>query len=405
MSRRTRRTPEAPAHKNLEIEIQRLAFGGEGVGFVEGKACFVEGALPGETVIAHILQDKKNFMKARAIKVLAPSASRVTPPCAWIETCGGCQYQHVSYAEELKLKEAQVREVMERSLGLPRDVFRSIRSDGREYRYRNSVTVHRTQKDDRRPQALGFVGRDNRTRVAVADCLLVDERLAPVFAARGPLKKGVERVSFKLSEKSEIVSDLEETFPRIRIGSQSLLASSRGFFQNNLGVTALLAAQVGEWVDETKPSSFFDLYAGVGTFSFLSAPSVASVFCVEESPESLQALRMNRAERSRHSLEIIEGRSEKAFPLVWDRRGEGRAMICLDPPRAGLERELAEFLGARTDASAIVYVSCDLATLVRDLKIILDAGRYVVAEAVPFDMFPRTRHIEIAVLLKPAPSA
>jgi len=384
-------------HRNLEIEITKLAFGGEGIGVVEGKTCFVEGALPGETVIAKVLQDKKNFMRARTLRVLTASPGRVVPPCVYVDMCGGCQYQHVAYADELRMKEAQVREAVMRGLGLPGDVVRAIRRGSKEYRYRNSVTLHPTQKEG--PQTLGFVARDNRTRLAVADCLLVDERLTPVFRTRFRPKKGADRLSFKLGDKGEIVTDQEESYVRIQVGGRSLLASSRGFFQNNLEVTGLIAAEVARWTAETRPDRFFDLFAGVGTFTFLAAREVPNVFCVEESPESLKALRMNRSEQGMNAVEIVEGRVEKAFPLVFEREKKGRVMLCLDPPRGGLERDLAEFIGAKAGVAGIAYVSCDLATLVRDLRILLANDRYEVREIVPFDMFPRTKHVEIAVYL------
>ncbi len=95
---------------DIELKIEKLVFGGDGLGFVDGKACFVEGALPGEKIHARILNDKANFMKAKLIHILEASPLRIHPPCPYVERCGGCQYQHLPYAEELKWKEQQVRE-------------------------------------------------------------------------------------------------------------------------------------------------------------------------------------------------------------------------------------------------------------------------------------------------------
>ena len=383
--------------KNFEVSIEKIAFGGDGVGSLEGKTCFVEGALPGETVIAKLLQDKKNFIRAKAIKVLEPSPFRVTPPCPYLESCGGCQYQHAAYHEELRIKESQVREIMDRALGLGGAV-EPIQYVEKDYGYRNSVTLHRSAKGDR-PQPLGFIGRDNKTVVVVKNCLLADERLAPAFGTKFRLDKRTERVTFRLSEKGEIISGEADLFSRIRLGGASLLAHSRGFFQNNLAVTELLVKQIGEWVAGTHPDIFYDLYAGVGTFSLLSAKNVPRAVCVEEAKESLDALRMNATEKGRSSLQFIHGRAESVFPSLFPDEKGGSAMVCLDPPRRGIEPKLAEFL-SKADAGAVVYVSCDPATLARDLKIILKEGRYEAEKIVPFDMFPRTKHIEVAVLLK-----
>jgi tRNA/tmRNA/rRNA uracil-C5-methylase (TrmA/RlmC/RlmD family) len=384
---------------NIEIEIVRTAFGGDGIGMLDGKTCFVEGALPGETVIARVLQDKKSYLRARVVKVLVPSESRAVPPCPYVERCGGCQYQHVSYEEELRLKEAQLRDFFERSLGAAGSVMKSIRRSPGEYGSRNSVTLHRTRPEDRRPQRLGFVSRDNKSMVAVDNCLLADPRLMPVFRAEHMLPKGKDRMTFRLTEQGIPVSDKEEAYPRIKIGGESLVAGSRGFFQNNLAVTGLLTEQVAAWARRFSPANFFDLYAGVGTFTFLSARDVPNIFCIEESAASLAALRMNRQEKRPQGIEIVEGRVEKAFPLVLPRAKKGGVMLCLDPPRAGLEASLTRFIAAQTGIDQIVYVSCDPATLVRDLKTLLAGGRYALAEAVPFDMFPRTKHVETAALL------
>ncbi|MGH7198691.1 MAG: class I SAM-dependent RNA methyltransferase, partial [Candidatus Omnitrophota bacterium] len=296
-----------------------------------------------------------------------------------------------------RIKESQVREIMDRALGLGGAV-EPIQYGAKDYGYRNSVTLHRSARGDK-PQPLGYIGRDNKTVVAVKHCLLADERLAPVFGAKFRLEKKTERVTFRLSEKGEIISSEADLFSRIRLGGESVLAHSRGFFQNNLAVTELLVKQVGAWTGEMRPDVFFDLYAGVGTFSLLAAKNVPRAVCVEEAKESLDALRMNAAERGRSGLQIIQGRAESVFPSVFPDEKGGSAMVCLDPPRRGIETRLAEFL-SKANAGAIVYVSCDPATLARDLKVLLKEGRYEAEKIVPFDMFPRTKHIETAVLLK-----
>jgi tRNA/tmRNA/rRNA uracil-C5-methylase (TrmA/RlmC/RlmD family) len=386
---------------NIEIHIEKMAFGGEGIGYLDGKTCFVKGALPGETAIAKILQDKKNFIKAEAIKILNTSPHRVEPRCQYIEACGGCQYQHVSYEEELRLKEAQVREAMVRELGIKGYLVQPIRASSKEYRYRHSVTAHRTQKDNAVSQALGFVGPDNKSKVAVEDCLLINESLAGVFASRFRLKKNVDKISFKLGNDGRVVTDQDDLFFRVTVGDETLITSSKGFFQNNLFVTEVLAKKVSEWVDDLAPNEFFDLFSGVGTFTFLSAKKIEKVICIEESLVSVQALRMNASEKKR-PVEIIEGHVEKAFPIIFSKTKRENTLVFLDPPRHGLDRQFASFLGEQAGINGIIYVSCDLSTLTRDLKLIQTEGRFRIDEVAPFDMFPKTKHIETAVLLTAA---
>lgn len=398
--------------KVVELTVEKTAFGGEGIAHLPGgKTCFVEGALPGETVSAEILSEKKNFVKARIKRVLQASSHRVTPPCPYYDHCGGCQYQHVSYPIELKFKEDQVRELLSHQAGIDPSLISPIRFTDRDYGYRNSVTLH-AQYPSNKGRALpvlqagakknaltGFIAKDNCSLVPVKNCLLADEQLEPVFRLKLRDKKKSDRVTFKLSENGQIVSDLEETFFRIRLKEESFLVSSQGFFQNNLAVTELIAVQILRWVEEEAPEEFFDLYAGVGIFSFLSAKSVPKIVCVEENAQSIQALKMNRDERKRTQMEIMEGKAERLFPDRFRRNSKAKTMVLMDPPRQGIDAELARFLARDLDASSLVYLSCDPSTLARDLKILLSGGRYKVTDVVPFDMFPRTAHVEVLVRL------
>ncbi len=378
--------------KLIELTVEKTAFGGEGIAHLPGgKTCFVEGALPGETVSAEILSEKKNFVKARVRQILQISPDRVTPPCPYYGHCGGCQYQHVSYPTELKFKEDQVRELLSHQAGIDPGLIAPIRYSDRDYGYRNSVTLH-AQKT-----MFGFIAKDNRSLIPIKNCLLADERLEPVFRSKPQKKKKADRVTFKLDEKGRIVSDLEETFFRIRLKEEPFLVSSKGFFQNNLAVTELIADQISGWIEEEAPEVFFDLYAGVGIFSFLSAKRVPNIVCVEENAQSIQALKMNRDERKRPSMEVLEGKVERIFPERFQKDARSKTLILMDPPRQGVDTGFARFLADRSDASSIIYLSCDPSTLARDLKTLLSGDRYRVAQIVPFDMFPRTAHVEVLV--------
>ena len=386
--------------KLIEVTINKIAFGGDGIASLDGKTCFVEGALPGEKIVAKVIQDKKNFLRAKLVKILESSSHRILPLCPYIERCGGCQYQHVAYSEELRLKMIQLQEILSRSLQIPVSRIEPLVTSGKDHGYRNSVTLHRTQKESKKPQALGFVGSDNLSKVAVKDCLIADDRFKPLFQQKFLLKKNIEKISYKLSEKGEIVSDQDDLFLRVGVSGQSLLVHSKGFFQNNLGVTELLVKKISQWVERSGSRIFFDLYAGVGTFSFLSAKTIPKIYCVEENPYSIHALRMNKEERKLKSIEIIAGRVEKAFPPIFEKEKNLRSFVLMDPPRQGIEQKLASYFSGEGIPDTLVYLSCDPSTLARDLKIILSKGCYEIEAIAPFDMFPRTKHIETAVLLK-----
>ena len=203
------------------------------MGFLGGKACFIEGVLPGETVEIKILKEEKNFLKAKLLKVIHPSPDRIDPPCPYLARCGGCQYQHVSYQKELEFKQFQIREMFERNLKVSPDLIRPIKFSSKEYGYRNSVTLHGTPKD-KKPQTLGFIGRDNRSKVAVKNCLLADPALFSVFTSKFRVRKGEEEITFRVSKDGEIFSSQNEQFLSIKVLDEIIKTSSRGFFQNNL---------------------------------------------------------------------------------------------------------------------------------------------------------------------------
>lgn len=383
----------------LEIKIERTAFGGDGIGLINGKVCFVEGALPGETVLADVIQTKKNFLKAKTLEVLKSSPHRLAPPCPYIAHCGGCQYQHVAYEEELRLKYEQARELLQKSAGVSADLVKPMRYADKDYGYRNGVTLHRTLSVNKKPQHLGFMGRDNHSRIPIERCLLVDDRLSGLFQKKFQVPQDVEKVTFKISSDGRVISDQDEVFFRIKILEESIIAHSQGFFQTNLAVTELLIRQVTEWVERVKPSSFYDLFAGVGIFSLFAARHIPKIFCVEENKASIQALEMNQNERKLKSIEITPARVEKIFTELLKKDETRNKMVLLDPPRQGLSDDLVKFIAQSSEINSLIYVSCDPATLSRDLKIILSGGHFKVQEIVPFDMFPKTKHIELAVFL------
>jgi tRNA/tmRNA/rRNA uracil-C5-methylase (TrmA/RlmC/RlmD family) len=415
---------------DIELKIEKLVFGGDGLGFVDGKACFVERALPGEKILARILSDKPNFMKAKLLRVLEASPHRIIPPCPYIGRCGGCQYQDLPYPEELKWKERQVRESFAQAFKAEKISFFPIQHGSKEYGYRTSITIHRTTEKNHKPQRLGFIGHDNHSKVLIDYCMLADGRLKEIFTAEHKLNRREEKRGFKLDERGWIFTNDEEKLYRVRIGGRPLWASSMGFFQNNIEVTELIAKKLAEYLGALKPSRFLDLYAGVGTFPLLacSSPSpflhttsdgsvlrrissppgkerglaegVPEVHCFEDSPYSTGCLRRNVKEWGLPLAGIFAGKVEKTFPRFMLRSPKPGTLVFMDPPRQGIASSLADFLARENAVENILYLACDLPILLRDLKQILAAGRYKIREVIPFDMFPRTKHIEVLTHLQ-----
>jgi tRNA/tmRNA/rRNA uracil-C5-methylase (TrmA/RlmC/RlmD family) len=398
---------------NVEISIQKLVFGGSGLGFVDGKAVFVEGALPGEKVLARVVNEKHNYCKARVARILDASPSRMDPPCPYIHACGGCQYQHITYPEELHWKEEQVHESFTQALHLDPSLIARMRSGEKEYGYRTSITLHRSRKENNKPQRLGFIGRDNRSMVMIDNCMIADSALKSVFTSEFKLDRNEEKRVFKVTDKKEIVSSDAEINYQVRVNGIPLWTNSMGFFQNNLEVTEMITQQVATWVGEIKPARFLDLCSGVGTFSILTAgprisesrpgpeavPDVPEIFCFEENPYSIACLKRNFRELNIPLRQAVTGRVEKTFPsFILNNHKEG-TLIFLDPPRQGIDPQLSRLLAHEQGIDNIIYLACDLQILIRDLKILLSNGRYEIKAVIPFDMFPRTKHIEVLVRL------
>ncbi|MFA6600991.1 MAG: TRAM domain-containing protein [Candidatus Omnitrophota bacterium] len=390
---------------DLEIKIEKLVFGGDGLGFSNGKACFVEGALPGETVLASVLTEKRNYCKAELLKILTMSPHRTDPPCPYTGTCGGCQYQHLTYDEEKKWKELQVRESFLQALRVDPAVFVPLEAADRPYGYRNSITLHKTTRNHRIAQRLAFIGRDNKTAVPVDRCLLADPALANIFLQKYFIGEREKNRTFKLAGDGRIVTSESQQAYGVQVGDQSFVTGSLCFFQNNLDVTALAAAKIRSWVEAAAPLRFIDLYCGVGTFSLLCAKEVPEIACFEENPHGIAALKENirslgRGEPHEAGFLCVHGQVEKTFPPFIRQQPKPGTVIFMDPPRQGIAGSLADLLAKENVCETLVYLACDLAILLRDLKIILSNERYEIKSVAPFDMFPKTKHIEIAVLLK-----
>lgn len=378
------------AHMEKEITITKIAYGGEGIGSVDGKICFVDNALPGETVLARIVEEKPKFMRARTARILAASPHRTVPECRYYGACGGCQYQHLSYEEELRWKETQVREHLSRNLKIDPALIRPIAGCAKPYGYRGSVTLH-----EARGRA-GFFGVDNKTLVEIETCLLAADPLMEVFK-RKPGGKDAD-TAYRVSSEGKVFSSAQDSFFDIRVGNKTITTHSKSFFQNNLEATEKLADKIKEKAAQISPAMFIDLYAGAGTFTLLSAPANASLVIAEESPWGLQALEKN-LQRWNLTAEVLKGKVERIFPEWLKKHNPQKAMLLVDPPRTGMDSRLAEKIAAHPGIENLAYVSCHLGTLTRDLGIILKNGRLKIREVYPFDMFPRTKHIEILVLL------
>jgi len=385
--------------ETLELRIEKIVYGGSGLARHEGRVIFVPGVAAGEKVRASIVKDCKNFLEAELVEVLEPSPERVTPPCSYVGLCGGCQYQHLSYREELKWKEAQVRELLTRHGGVDDTKISAIVASPSDYGYRSSVTLHRT-KPGAVPQRMGFIGRDKTTPLVIDRCLLTEPQLERVFQWDENLVRDEDRRTYRIAADGTCMTSRTEQYYRVKIAGEELVAATQGFFQNNLAVAEAMTYQAAKWLKSLKAEHVADLYSGVGLFGLLASPSKASVTFVEENEMSIQALRMSIADRPGRRFRVHAARVERAFSRVMSDAQPAIDTLVIDPPRSGMTRDLCQKIADAKGLKGIVYISCDPSTLARDLKLLATDGRRKVEAVIPFDMFPRTQHIEVMTLLR-----
>lgn len=346
----------------VELEIHDVAFGGAGVARAGGKVYFVPFTAPGDRIRAAVTKDKKKFAEAELVEVVAPGPARVQPPCVYFGRCGGCAYQHLGYEQQLVLKHRQVEETLRRVGRLAEVPMRPIVPSPQPYEYRNRVRVH--VRDGR----AGFYAHRSHELVPIARCIIA--------------QPGVNEALQKL--RRAVVAE----------GDYTLAAGDRGGFfeQTNDAVAAELLALV-ERSFSPGHELLIDAYCGAGFFAHRLAATFSEVIGIEENREAV----VHAARRAAPHEHYRAG--DVAFLLgdIFNGRDAGKIAVVVDPPAVGLASRVVDILLASAPAE-IVYVSCNPATLARDLGLLC---RYYQLESVtPLDMFPQTAEVEVVTVLR-----
>ena len=434
----TRGLKPPPPSKLQLVEIEKPIYGGAFLARLEGKAVFVPLTLPGEQARVRITQSKPGYATAEAEEIVRAAPERVVPTCAHFGACGGCHYQHTDYKSQLVFKQAILRETLERGgVAVPAEI--AILS-GEPWRYRNRIRLAFDAAGN-----MGYRGRRSHAVVPMRECpiaapLLVEATqqafaqvtrgfapllrpteialfcnpaetalLATVFTASPP-KLRFDEVALALHERipaltgAELVVEGDSGLqPRTiaQWGAASLDYHAAGFdyrvdhdafFQVNRWLVDALVALV---TAGHSCKLAWDLFAGVGLFARQLAARFDRVVAVESAPTATAALEEN--------LRGTTGVAVKAETLAFLRRsrmGELPGLIVVDPPRTGLGAETCALL-AEIAAPALVYVSCDPATLARDLRVLVTSG-YQIQSITLADLFPQTFHLETVVQLRRA---
>lgn len=385
-------------HEELELTIDSLTNLGLGLGRVNGWVVMVPFALPGERIRARVYRNHGNYSEADLLEVLEASADRVEPFCRLFGECGGCQYQHLRYSAELEWKRQQVAESLLRIGGICWEVPTPVGSPREQY-YRSKLTPHYPKRTPENfPIGFHHVGTRSRM-VDVPHCPIATEAINEALPeARRMVRqsRGKKGGTLLLRHSLEGVTQHHGAVVSEKVGDLVLSFPAGDFFQNNPFALPGLVAHVVAQASAGAETHLVDAYCGSGLFALSAARQFTKVAGVEISERSIHWARANAAANHLPHVTFLAGKAEAIFEGL-DFEGSVTAMI-IDPPRSGCDPRFLEQLLAFSP-SRLVYVSCDPATQARDLRILLDGG-YRLQHIQPFDLFPRTRHIENVALLE-----
>jgi len=450
-------------HEEVELQVDSLAYGGNGVARLNGFVVFVRRGLPGDRVHARVTKVKRGFAEALATEVLDPSPYRVEAPCAHYPACGGCRFQDLDYAVQAAAKEDQVRDALKRIGGIPEPPLDPILAAESRFFYRNKLEYSFTQTPS--GPALGFhkAGRwdevleiekcwlttdlGNAIRNAVRDWsreeglvaydqtdhtgylrhLVVREgrntgqALVMLVTAPGEkFERGyfvevltrfpeVKSIHWAVNDSPSEVTNLpsvllwgEDAIEEELLGLRFRVRPN-AFLQTNTEMAEKLYALAIDYAGLTGGETVYDLYCGTGTIGLAMARNALTVWGIEISEESVACALENLALNSIGNAAFFAGNVGESIEELLERAGQPDVVV-VDPPRAGLAGKALKRTGA-LGASRIVYVSCNPTTLASDVKVLRQEYGYELVRARPVDMFPHTPHIETVALLTRSPSA
>ncbi len=398
----------------LEVELNSLTYGGDALGRLpDGRIVFVPLGLPGEKVAIRLVEDKRRHARGEVVEILRPSPERVEARCRHYGTCGGCHYQHLPYVAQLAAKQAIVAEQLERIAGISNPPVGQTIASPLAWGYRNFMQFHQTSQG-----ALGLQKPRSNEVFPLQECHLPEEALNTTWPMLEfePIP-GLDRIGLRAGAGDELQLILESKLPEtpelsiedlplsvvhlspwgslLLAGSQFIeievlgrpfRVSAGSFFQVNRLVAEAMVEHLLSNLSLETSTTLLELYCGVGLFSAFLAPRVARIVGVEASPQACSDFEYNLDEYD--NVELYEASAEHVMESL-DMHAD---IVLVDPPRAGLRRDVMDGLLALRPQQ-IAYISCDPATLARDARALIDGG-YDLVNITPFDVFPQTYHIE-----------
>jgi 23S rRNA (uracil1939-C5)-methyltransferase len=380
---------------SLEVEIERILPGGYGLAHAEGKTVFVSLAVPGDRLRVRVERQQGNVLFASIEEILVASPDRIEPPCPYFGRCGGCDFQQLAYENQLAAKTEIIRDCLHRIARL--DVVPEIvvTPSPREWRYR----MRAMWQIDRNERTVGYYERGSRRVCDVVDCAVLmpelQETLERVRATGWPeFPPDLKHLEIVAGDNgvslAPAFAEFETRELALTIFGESYSYNAAAFFQIN---PAMLAPLIEFALNDAAGESAIDLYCGVGLFTLPLARRFKQVIGVEGNPNATRFARRNLERARLENARVITAGVAEWF------RGKTLAtdFVLLDPPRAGAESSVIKGI-LDFAAPRVTYVSCDPATLARDLKKLI-AGGYAIESLRAFDLFPQTHHVETVIRL------
>jgi 23S rRNA (uracil1939-C5)-methyltransferase/tRNA (uracil-5-)-methyltransferase len=388
-------------HQELELKIEDLTNLGQGVARTNGWVVFVPFTLPGERVRARVWRNKKSYSDADLIEILEEVPERVEPECPLFGKCGGCQYQHYTYSEQLRWKSRQIAQLLKKMSGLELPVNSALGCPEHTYHYRSKITPHFRRPPTTPDTPIGFQKSDSRAIIDVPECPIaspaINEAIGP---ARERLKSGL--IKFKrggtllLRDSLDgVVTDMKAVAQE-KVGAYTFNFIAGEFLQNNPHVLPIMVDYALKMAQGEGIDFLVDAYCGVGVFAICGNEYFQQVSGIEVSERAVQLARENARLNKVDNINFQLGSAEAIFDQLTFRGSS--TTVLMDPPRKGSDEQ---FLGQLLEfgPKRIVYVSCGPDTQARDLSYLLE-GPYIVKDVQPVDLFPQTRHIENIITLE-----
>jgi tRNA/tmRNA/rRNA uracil-C5-methylase (TrmA/RlmC/RlmD family) len=348
---------------------------------------FVPWVIVGETVLAEITEVKKQFARAKLVRVVESSPERVIPECRYFTHCGGCQYQHLAYPAQLRIKQKQIADLFERVGKISPALVGPVLPCPSPYGYRSRIMIRTQWNGPAKKLVVGFVGVDNHFVVDIEECKIAEPALNEQIQsvrANPPPHGGLKVV--------------------LRVQPEGWEVPNHSFFQNNFFLLPQLVETVRGFLQASGARHLIDLYCGVGFFGIEAGNAVDSFTGVEYDEPAINAARKNAEDRKLANGKFIAAKAETALPELLQAHPAAQTAVLLDPPRKGCWPQLLELLRQARPAQ-LIYVSCHPATMARDLNILCQDGVFKVVRVQPLDMFPQTQHVECVADLRCAESA